>query len=156
MRATATHTANEGLTHDLIDVFLDEAERALLDVEARADEPGRRIATNEAEPDGVSELRLAIAELADSFPGIHYDLESIGDRLRNVGVMASATELEQHPHVRHLVRLSLEVFFRQYPTSESYEAESERADEFDDDGQTPAEIYEAYRQLLLILRQRLS
>jgi hypothetical protein len=156
MKAVLHEPSPEHLTQEFIDLLLDEAERALLDVEARTDEPDRRIASNEADAPGVAELRLAIAELADRFPGIHYDLESIGERLRNVGAHAAARELESHPHVTHLVRLSLEVFFRQYSSIESYDAECNRADDAEEEGQSPSELYEAYGQLLVILKSRLS
>lgn len=156
MKAVLQELGPEGLTHDFIDLLLDEAERALLDVEARTDEPDRRTASYEQEPNGVPELRLAIAEIADRFPGIHYDLESIGERLRNVGATAAARELEAHPHVTHLVRLSLEVFFRQYQSLDAYDAECARGDELEDEPVPPQELYESYGQLLQILKSRLS
>jgi hypothetical protein len=155
VKAVLHELGREPLTHEFIDLILDEAERALLDVEARTDEPDRRIAL-EQEADGVADLRLAIAELADQFPGIHYDLESIGERLRNVGAIAAATELEVYPHVTQLVRLSLEVFFRIYPTDETYESEYQPVEDSPEEEPSAFELYEAYGQLLAILRESLS
>ena len=154
MKPVTIELSQEHLTDESLDLLLDEAERALLDVETRADEPERRVMPQDTEPE-VSALRLAIAQLADIFPGIHYDLESIGDRLRNVGAVSASQELQVHPHVMHLVRLSLEVFFRIYPTLDSYESDTERCDDLMDE-HTPSEVYEAYAQLLGLLKQRLS
>lgn len=141
---------------EVLDLLLDEAERAILDVEARTDEPGRRSSVDTDSSSEVDELRVAIAELSDAFPGAQYELESISDRLRNVGATAATAELESHPHIMHLVRLSLEVFFRQYPTLHTYEVDYAQSEELEDDAQSPVEMYEAYRQLLDLLRQRLS
>ncbi|MCK6551211.1 hypothetical protein L6R52_35580 [Myxococcota bacterium] len=144
---------------ELLGLLLDEAERALLVVEGRADEPGRRILEGDV-PDpelggeGVSELRLAIAELVDAHPSIPYDLELISERLRNVGARAGSGELEAHPEVLDLVRLSLEVFVRLYPSIESWEADRrpdpDELDEVTDD--STGELYERSAQLLTMLR----
>lgn len=145
------------LSDDVIDLLLDEADRALLDVEARTDEPSRRYSLSDLENQELEDLRLAMAELSDAHPGMQYELESIGDRLRNVGAIAATTELEQHPHIVHLVRMSLEVFFRQYPTLEAYETQGhDLEDDDEEDGPAPTEVYETYRQLLVVLRSRLS
>lgn len=147
----------ETLSDDVIDLLLDEADRALLDIEARTDEPGRRYSLTDIDSQALEDLRLAMAELSDAHPGMQYELESIGDRLRNVGAIAATTELEQHPHIVHLVRMSLEVFFRQYPTLEAYENNGlDLDDDPDEDGPSPTEVYETYRQLLVGLRARLS
>lgn len=147
----------ETLSDDVIDLMLDEADRALLDIEARTDEPGRRYTLTDIERQDIEDMRLAMAELSDAHPGIQYELESIGDRLRNVGAIAATTELEQHPHIVHLVRMSLEVFFRQFPTLEAYEAQGvELEDDPEEDGPAAPEVYETYRQLLAVLRSRLS
>ena len=143
------------LSDDVLDMLLDEAERAIFDVEGRSDEVGRRVQSMEAEAPGVLDLRLAIAELVDAYPGIQYELESVGDRLRNVGARAATAELEAYPHIIHLVRLSLEAFFRHYPTLDSYEGE-DAADDQDEEARTPGEVYETYAQLLTVLRDRLS
>ena len=147
----------ETLSDDVIDLLLDEADRALLDVEARTDEPGRRYSLSDIESQALEDLRLAMAELSDAHPGMQYELESIGDRLRNVGAIAATTELEQRPHIIHLVRMSLEAFFRQYPTVEAYEAyAADTEDEPEEEMQSPAESYDTLRQLLDVLRQRVN
>lgn len=143
------------LEDEVLDLMLDEAERAIFDVEGRSDERGRRVALLEADPPGVSDLRLAIAELVDAYPGIQYELESVGDRLRNVGALAATGELESRPHLMHLVRLSLEAFFRHYPTVDAYEKDDIGEDP-EEDARTPAEIYETYERVLEMLRARLS
>lgn len=150
-----TNAGWSGLTDEVLDLMLDEAERAIFDVESRTDEPGRRVVAMEADPPGVADLRLVIAELVDSFPGVQYELESISDRLRNVGARAATAELESRPHIIHLVRLSLEAFFRHYPTLDAYEVDDD-GDDPDEEARAPAEIYEMYGQLLVILRERLS
>lgn len=140
-------------TDEAFDVFLDEAERALIEVDARGDEPNRRVHEGEASPAAIAELRLAIAELTDAYPGVQYELESLSERLRSVGARAAARELEAHPHVVQLVRLSLEVFFRTHPTLESFElALQDDEDEDEDDGPGPREIWDANRRLLRSLR----
>lgn len=147
----------EGMSDDILDLLLDEADRALLDVEARTDEPGRRYALHDPEGAEIEELRLAIAELSDAHPGMQYELEAIGDRLRNVGAIAATTELENRPHIIDLVRMSLEAFFRQYPTVEAYEAYAHDAEEEpEEETQSPGESYETLRQLLDALRQRVN
>lgn len=149
--------APEVLSAEIIDLVLDEAERALIDVEARADEPDQRSADlPEAEAPGIGELRLAIAELTDAFPGLQLELEAVGERLRTVGATAASQELEGRPHILDLVRLSLEVFFRSYPNLDVYEADFGPLGEDDEDVACAAESYDAYRQLVELLRKRLS
>jgi hypothetical protein len=146
------------LTDEVLNLLLDEAEQALLTVDARADEPGRRIVHGDV-PDrdvateDVSELRLAIAELVDAYPSFPHDLETIGERLRNVGANAGAEALESHPQVLDLVRMSLEIFFRLHPDEDEYEA-SQRKSDNEDLGPMPHERYDAYAQLLEMLRSR--
>ena len=43
-----------------------------------------------------------------------------------------------------------------YPAIESYDAECNRAEDVEEEGQSPSELYEAYGQLLQILKSRLS
>lgn len=164
MTATRTHAEGllpEELPAELIDLLLDEAERALLLVDARVDEPGRRLLTgdppdDEASPYGVAELRLAVAELIDAHPGIQYELERIGDRIRTLGPAAAAAELSSQSHLLDLVRLSLETFFRSYPEVSVYEAELEsRGAETEDLGRSPAETYAALTDLRGSLRARM-
>jgi hypothetical protein len=161
LKETVAHKLEE--SDELLGLLLDEAERALLCVEARADDFGKRMLTGDVPdrdqepPPGVSELRLAMAELADAFPGLQADLEMIGDRMRNVGVKASRLDLESHPHVLDLVRISLEILFRMYPSVDQYEADQRLLFGMTgEDAQPPAETYETYAQLLRILKSRLS
>src|SRR5688572_13082412 len=125
MKQLVVHTPEAPLSDELLGLLLDEAERALLAVDARADDTGQRVLHgNVPDPDrecapGVNELRLAIAELADAFPTIHADLETIGERMRNLGAKAGTSELESYPHVLDLVRMSLEVLFRNHPSADS-------------------------------------
>lgn len=157
MKVLANSPWNDALSDDVIDLLLDEADRALLDVEARTDEPGRRFSLSDLDTQALEDLRLAMAELSDAFPGMQYELEAIGDRLRNVGAIAATTELEQHPHIIHMVRMSLEVLFRQFPTAGDYDAQAREEDEEpDDDSPSPFEVYETYRQLLDVLRRRVN
>ena len=156
MRPGSQVLGTEALGDDALDLLLDEAERALIDVESRPDEPARRVRIDTAEAVGVADFRLAIAELADSHPGAQYELESVSDRLRNVGAAAATAELEHRPHLLHLVRMSLEALFRMYPTPEAYESERREDDLFDDEPLNLAENYETYRQLLGLLRRQLS
>ncbi len=145
----------KSLPDNSLDLLLDEAERALLEVEARTDEPGSRSKLDDRDRQ-VAELKLVMAELADSFPDIHYDLEWIGDRLRNHGSYAGITALRGRVHVMDFVRLSLEVFFLRNPTFSDY-ASSLDTDRFDPDPSTsPLELYDAYEHLLDVLRERLS
>jgi hypothetical protein len=147
---------------ELIDLVLDEAERALLLADARVDEPGRRLLTgdppdDDGAPYGVPELRLAVAELIDAHPGIQQELERISDRIRTLGPVAAAQELSSQPHLLDLVRLSIETFFRMYPDLETYEMELEsRGADPDDLGRTPADTYRALSELRGSLRSRMN
>lgn len=155
-KAYADRGVSDGFTDDALDHLLDEAERALLDVEARADEPGRRMTGPDAEVSGLDILRLAVAELSDAHPGMHYELEGVAERFRTVGAHSAAMALEQHPHVLDVVRLSLEAFFLQYPTLRAYENDYERSEDAEDDERLASETYSLNQQLLQILRRRLS
>ncbi len=157
MNVLTNESTNGSLTDEVIDLLLDEADRALLDVEARTDDPGRRLSLSDRETQEMEDLRLAMAELSDAYPGMQYELESIGDRLRNVGAIAATTELERHPHIIHMVRMSLEVLFRLHPTVRDYESHSDdEEEELEDDAQTPFEVYQTYQQLLVMLRSRVN
>jgi len=67
------HRLDDAWNDELLGLLLDEAERALLSIEARADDFGKRVLTGDVPdrdqepPAGVSELRLAMAELSDAF-----------------------------------------------------------------------------------------
>ncbi|MEQ8274880.1 MAG: hypothetical protein RMA76_12855 [Deltaproteobacteria bacterium] len=150
-----TNPAWSTMDDEILDLMLDEAERTIFEVEGRTDEPGRRLVTMDADPPGVADLRLAIAELVDAYPGVQFELESVSDRLRNVGAHAATAELESRPHIMHLVRLSLEAFFRHYPTLDAYEVDA-TPDDPEDDARAPSELYEMYGQILAALRARLS
>ncbi len=163
MKATALLPSEESWNDELLDLLLDEAERALFVVDARVDDVGRRTLhgdtadRDEEPPAGVGELRLAMAELVDSFPSIHNDLEMISDRVRNVGIKAGVLELESNPHIIDLVRLSLEILFRLYPEGGQYEADQRLFYGKDrEEAQLAGEFYEAYLRLLEMLRSRLS
>jgi hypothetical protein len=138
---------------DAFDLFLDEAERALVDVDSRPDEPNRRFHESDGGPEAIAELRLAIAELADAYPGMCYELEALSERLRSVGVRAAALDLEARPHLVQLVRLSLEVFFRLHPTVDAFEIalRDDDCEEDEDDGPPPHEVWEANRHILRTL-----
>lgn len=146
----------QSLSDDVLTLLLDEAERAVLEVESRTDTPDRRLAAPDDDAE-TAQLRLAIAELVDAYPGVHYELEGIGERLRNIGALAATSELEAHAHIVHLVRMALEVFFRQFPTQEAFENDESCAqDLFDEEALSASEIYETHRQLREVLRRRLS
>lgn len=144
------------ISDEVFDLFLDEAERALIEVDSRSDEPLRRAHRADDGPESTAELRLAIAELSDTYPGMHFELESLSERLRSVGIRAALLDLEARPHVVQLVRLSLEVFFRMHPTAESFEIALQDDEDEDEDGLVPTEIWEAHRHLLGSLRTWVS
>lgn len=147
----------EVLSSELLELLLEEAERILLEVEARSDQPHQRVSANDPLGGEEAELRLAIAELADAYPAMGHDLEAISERLHQTGPKAASQDLELHPHILHLVRLSLEIHFRQYPTLEAYDAalRAQREDS-DDEVLPPGETYETLRRLLTFLRTRVS
>lgn len=162
MKTHAELLGPEELPPELLNLLLDEAERALLMVDARVDEPGRRLLTGQPPDDegstlGVPELRLALAELIDAHPGIQFDLERLNDRARSLGPSAATQELSSQPHLLDLARLSLEAFFRQYPELESYEAELEaRGIDESDLERSAAETYQSMRDLREALRAWLN
>lgn len=149
------------LSDECMDLLLDEAERSILAVDARFDHPGARTVHGDAEQEwdstaeGVSEFRLAIAQMVDACPAVQSDLESAGDRLRNIGLSACLSELETNPQVLQLLRLSLEVLLRRFPTVETFTS-ARHAWEADDLEHVPDEVYAAYAQLSGALRDRLS
>lgn len=139
----------------MFQTFITEAERALLEVEGRDDEPHRRVALDDCDPFRTSQLRLAIAELADAYPCIYVDLETLSDRLQASGTFGASEDLCRRPHLLQLVRLSLEVFFRDWPTPEDYEMylRDEDVDGCDDDDCSCAgEVWDAHRSLLQNLK----
>jgi len=144
-----------------IDLVVDEAERAMLWVDARIDEPGARYldglpADDGLAPSGVAELRLAAAEVIDAHPGIQGELERIGDRVRSLGPSAAVQLLAEQPAVLDLARLSLETFFRLYPDPELYEVEMDARDlDLEELGRGPRDTYRALIDLRSALRARL-
>ena len=150
------------LPYELLDLVVDEAERAMLWVDARIDEPGARYldglpVDESVSPSGVAELRLAAAELIDAHPGIQHELERIGDRARSLGPRAAAQLLDAQPAVLDLARLSLETFFRLYPDAELFEHEMEaREVDLEELGRGALDTYRALWDLRGSLRDRLS
>ncbi|MBI2373701.1 MAG: hypothetical protein HYV07_06845 [Deltaproteobacteria bacterium] len=148
----------EELPGDLLELLLDEAERALLVVEARIDDPGRRVLTgdssadDEETPPGVPELRLAMAEVVDAHPGISSELERAGERVRTLGAAPGAIEIASYPHVLDLARMMLECFFRQHPTADAFD----RSLEDTEDARSSDELYEMMTKLRESLRSRLN
>jgi hypothetical protein len=163
VKAAVQGTGPEEMSGDLLDLLLDEIERALFLVDAREDEPGRRLLGGDAQGEGqesetpreVAELRLAVAELVDAFPGTQHDLERVGDRLRTLGAGAGAMELSARAHLLDLARMSLEAFFLANPSVERYESEIGSSDD-EESLRTAGETYEALGVILGMLKSRLS
>ncbi|MGF1511593.1 MAG: hypothetical protein ACFB9M_19025 [Myxococcota bacterium] len=157
MRAHArTIQPTETFDDEVLGRFLDQAEYALLSVESREDRPYSRSHGEEMGPSRTQELEQALAELADCYPGLSAELDDVSERARCCGVQAAVRDLEALPHLLHFVRLSLEVFFRQFPTAEAYEMklreeEAEGCDE-DQDCHCAQETFETQRRLLDTLR----
>ncbi len=151
---TERKTSQGGLSDDVFSWVLEEGERALLDVEARIDEPGLRLPSVDVEAADREVLEVALAEWVDAHPGLQYELEAIGDRLRTVGVRAAAEALEEQPHVVEFLRMSLEVFSRIYPSPESFERDYERHEESGESN--PIEVWQGLRQVMLRFRKRMS
>lgn len=150
----------EDLPAEHLELLMQEADRALMLVDSRMDEPGRRVASGIAPEDataagGVSELGLTVAELIDCYPGIQYDIESVSERMRMMGAKAAAVELARHPHLLDLARLSLETLFRVCPSVESYLYWLPEGDH-EIDLRTPPETYAALRETLEMLRRSMS
>jgi len=145
---------------DIFDSFLDEAERALCEVDARSDASGERVRIEDCEGSGLCELKLAIAELVDGYPGLPYELDELGERLRCCGAQAAFGDLMRRPHIVQLVRLSLQIFFRQWPTVEAYEMQL-REDEAEgcgaeEDCACAHEVFASNRLLLASLSRTTS
>ncbi len=141
------------LSDDLFALLLEEAENALDDVAGRPDSPNLRIAFHErGERPDLAELRLALAELADTYRGVEQEVALLGEKLRSTGVASAASELEARPHLLQLMRLALEIHFRRMPSHEP----ARRADLSADDLPVLNDAYEAYRLLREMLRDTLS
>lgn len=142
----------ESLDDEGFELFVDEGERALLDVERRPDDPDRRSPEHLGDAESVAAMRLAIAELVDAYPGIGQDLNALADRSHAFGVAAAAGELETRPQLVQLVRLSLELFFQRHPTPEDYERADAEMEPDPHELRTAAEFYRASQDLLRRLR----
>lgn len=153
-------SSTESWSDDTFDSFLDEAERALCEVDARTDSPRDRVRIEDCEGSGLCELKLAMAELCDDYPGLSYELDELGERLRCCGALAALKDLRRRPHLMQFVRLSLQVFFRQWPTPEDYEMQL-REDEAEgcseeEDCACAHEVFESNRLLLVSLSRTIN
>lgn len=152
----------EELSAELVEILLEEIERGLLVVDARVDEPGRRVFDGDPIEDAelgpaVRALRLSMAELVDASPGLQYEIERVSDRLRSSGAAAASGELMSRAHLLDLARLGIETFFLLFPSGEVFElAEEEAEEELEDSGRSRGETYEAMTALRGMLRQRVN
>ncbi len=159
MKNSQESLAPEALSDDLVDLLLDEAERAMCEVDTRPDEAEARTLIHDADLPDAGPLRLALAELVDQHPGLPHELERLEDRLRTAGAEAAARMLELYPHVLDVVRLSLEVFVRQYPTAADYERGDARLllrPTREEEGASSGDLHAAYLALREQLRRRLA
>ena len=151
----------EDLSSHQLDLVLDEADRCLMMVDARIDEPGHR--TFDAYPpednlysqDAVAQLSLAIALLADAYPALQHEISIVIDRFRSEGGAKGVQELARYPHLMDLIRISLDLFFALHPTEDHY-AEEQSDDVFSDVLTTPQERYTAFQEVHKMLMGRLS
>ena len=154
-------TGPEDLTSQQLELVLEEADRCLLMVDARIDEPGRRMLDAYPPEDNIysrreiAQLSLAIALLSDAYPVLQSEIGFVIDRFRIEGGVAGVNELSRYPHLMDLIRLSLETFFHMCPTTERY-AEWRKQDIFDDGLDSSEDRYAAYREVYEMLRSRLS
>jgi hypothetical protein len=150
----------EDLRSEHLELLLQEAERALLGVEDRIDEPGRRSPNGvgpeeEISDDAILSLRLAMAELVDAHPALAADIDQVSERMRTLGASAGAATFALHHHLVDLTRLSLEAMFLQFATAADYAALEESEDP-EGELDPPGERYAAYRGLLDMLRRSLN
>lgn len=158
---TVALSGPEDLSSRQLELVLEEADRCLLMVDARIDEPGTR--SVDAYPpedmiygrEEVAQLNLAIALLADAHPMLHAEIGLVIDRFRIEGGVAGVKELSRYPHLMDLIRLSLETFFLFCPTTERYR-DWRAQDIFDDGLDSSEDRYTAYREVYEMLRSRLS
>lgn len=155
-------TSPEELSTDLVEILLEEIERCLLVVDARVDEPGCRVFDGDPIEDAelgssVRMLRLSMAEIIDAHPGLQYEVERVGERLRASGATAASSEFMHHAHLLDLARLGIETFFLLFANAEVFEiAEQESDDELEEVGRSRLETYEAMVGLRSMLRSRMS
>ncbi len=145
----------EDLGGDVLALVLEQAEQALVEVDCREDRPF--FAHIGPDASDVGPLLLAVSELLDAHPGTPFELEAVTSGLREAGSASGLRRLEFHPHLLQVVRISLEIFFRRFPTLADYEAALERSGE--EDGELPGpppELWRAHRRLLISLRGTLS
>jgi hypothetical protein len=150
----------EDLSSLQLELVLEEADRCLLMVDARIDEPGRRVV--DAYPpddstygrDDVAQINLAIALLADAYPALQGEIGFVIDRFRMEGGVAGVRELSRYPHLMDLIRLSLEMLFHLCPTPEDY-VEWQAADLYGDVLNAPEDRYSSYVEVYAMLRSRL-
>ena len=158
MKAAIRAQSPEDLNGDALELLLEECERAVVQVESRLDEPGRRVTDGDPldeSGEDIAELRLAIAEIVDGHPALSFDLDRIGEKVRAIGPRAGAKALASFPPILDLARLALECYFLEFPTSEAYElGASER--ELEDAVRSPSETHQALKEILVLLRGRLS
>ena len=139
---------------DVLIWVLDEGERALIEVDARIDEPGLRLPSVDVEAADREVLEVALAEWIDAHPTVQHELDALSDRIRTVGARTAARELEEQPHLIDFLRLTLEVFVRRYPSAASFEQDYERHEETGDSN--PLEVWEGLRRVLIQFRRRIS
>jgi len=150
----------EELTSLQLELVLEEADRCLLMVDARIDEPGRRVLDAYPPEDNiygredVAQINLAIALLADAYPALQGEIGFVIDRFRIEGGVAGVKELSRYPHLMDLIRLSLEMLFHICPTPEDYVA-WQADDVFADVLNPPEERYSSYVRVYEMLRGRL-
>ena len=79
------------------------------------------------------------------------------ERLRTLGVDAADRELQNHPHLLDLARLGCEAFRRTYADPDAFDGmHYDVIDDCEEDGRTPAEVFDGIGELLSFLRARVS
>ena len=160
VKSLESSTEPDVLPAEHLDLILQEADRALIIVDSRIDDPGRRVLDGLGLEEmgatrSFAELNLALAELSDACPCLGADIELVSERMRTKGAASGAAEFARHHHLVDLVRLSLESLFCVYRDPVSFA--SARLDIDDDcDLHTATEMYEQYRSILDLLRRTLN
>ena len=150
----------EDLSSLQLELVIEEADRSLLMVDARIDEPGQRVLDAYPPEDNiygreeVAQLNLAIALLADAYPALQNEIGLVIDRFRVEGGVAGVQELSRYPHLMDLIRLSLEMLFQICPTPAAY-VKWQADDVFADVLNAPEDRYAAYQRVYEMLRSRL-
>lgn len=159
VRGPATHAGLSEFAAEDLQLLLSEADRALMIIDGRNDEPGRRTVDGVAPEDAGSgkmfnELTLAMAELVDAYPGLLVDIERVSDRIRSAGATAGAAELARYRPLVDLVRLSLEALFTVCSDIDAFDGWRMYGD--DEELYTAGETFAAYATLLDLLRSNLN